>query len=630
MMVLGPVFHFELIRIARRWWLYAIRFAFGLILLLLLSFNFLTFVDPQKPWTVLTSPPPVTIAELARFGQSLFYSIMAAQGTLVCFLTPGLVADAIAGERQRKTLHYLMNTRIWAGEIVLGKLASRMLHLTVFVVVTLPILSLLTLMGGIDPVLLVWSYGATFSTGFLLAALGIFASTTIRRPRDAMLASYAYAILVLFGPAALRGLLTLPPAGPWTPLIDVVVSFNSWLELLSPLCLLTQSSLLMILGLTSGSIVDSLAAMIGAQAVAGTLVIGVAALLVRPAYRWIESRGAGGESRRGTRRRRIFPRPAIGSYPPMLWKELFVSGASRGPLRVLTRLGLILIVLGILTLVLWPAPKTFAEVLANGYWYHETDGYAAYAGRNEFSWGLRIGGAALMGVWLVTLAGASAGSIALEREEDTWTGLLSTPLDGDEILRGKMLGSLAGLWPLGATIVLLWMVGLVCGALHPVGFVLGILAFGLFTWYAIALGTYCSLHARTAWRAQGLVLAVLIAPHFCCAVPSPLYLTGFSLLSWSDVAGVLSMPMPTIRNDYEILPFLMMVGYFVGGPLLYLGVAFGLTQGAFRTFDVVVDRPRPRPRSPRLRHELVFLKPDTAKPDSGSALADADRDMLQE
>ncbi|MFO0960738.1 MAG: ABC transporter permease subunit, partial [Isosphaeraceae bacterium] len=241
MMVLGPVFHFELLRIARRWWLYAIRFGFGLLLLLLLSFNFLAFFDLQKPWKFLTTPPPLSIRELALFGRSIFYTIMAAQGIMVCLLTPGLVADAIAGERQRKTLHYLMNTRIWAGEIVLGKLASRMLHLAIFVAVTLPIVSLLTLMGGIDPVLLGWSYGATFSTGFLLASLGIFASATIRRPRDALLASYLYAALVLAGPTILSGLLSTIPAGWWSPAIDAVRDAISWPELLSPISLITQS-----------------------------------------------------------------------------------------------------------------------------------------------------------------------------------------------------------------------------------------------------------------------------------------------------------------------------------------------------------------------------------------------------
>lgn len=613
MMILGPVFHFELIRIARRWWLYAIRFAFGLILLLLLTFNFLTFADGQRPWMVLVSPPPVTISQLAQFGQSLFYSIMSAQGVLVCFLTPGLVADAIAGERQRKTLHYLMNTRIWAGEIVLGKLASRMLHLAIFVAVTLPILSLLTLLGGTDPVLLLWSYGATFSTGFLLASLGIFASATIRRPRDALLASYAYAVLVLAGPAIVHGLLTLPAAGWWTPLVDGALLVDSWLELLSPISLMTQSNLLAVLGLTPGSVVDSLAVMIVAQSIAGGLTITLAALVVRPAYRWIESRGAGGGGRRGGGRRHLFPRPSIGAYSPILWKELFVSGGSRGPLRVFVRLGLVLIVLTIVGLVLWTAPEAFQELLAYGYFYTDGTQYTSYMHRSAFNLALRVGGGALTGIWLIALGGAAAGSIALEREQDTWLGLLATPLEGAEIVRAKMLGPLASLWPLGATIALLWLIGLVSGAVHPLGFLLGTLALGLFTWYAIALGTYCSLYSKTAWRAQGLVLAVLIAPHFCCAVPSPLYLTGFSLLSWSDLPNIVSLTSTFLQIDTAALMGLV---YFVGGPVLFLVASWLLTRFAFRQFDAVADRPR-RFGPAGLSPEIVFIKkPGPNKPNN--------------
>ena len=66
-------------------------------------------------------------------------------------LTPALVAGVIADEKQRKTLHYLMASRLSSAEIVLGKLLVRMLYVTVLLGVSLPVLSLLVLLGGIDP-----------------------------------------------------------------------------------------------------------------------------------------------------------------------------------------------------------------------------------------------------------------------------------------------------------------------------------------------------------------------------------------------------------------------------------------------------------------------------------------------
>ena len=99
------------------------------------------------------------------FAFSTFCGITIGQEILVLVLTPALVAGVIADEKQRKTLHYLMASRLTSAEIVLGKLLVRMLYVGVLLGVSLPVLSLLVLMGGIDPRLVLLSCGATLSTG---------------------------------------------------------------------------------------------------------------------------------------------------------------------------------------------------------------------------------------------------------------------------------------------------------------------------------------------------------------------------------------------------------------------------------------------------------------------------------
>ena len=72
-------------------------------------------------------------------------------GTLGAGPDSSVVAGVIADEKQRKTLHYLMASRLTSFEIVLGKLLARMLYVAVLLGVSLPVLSLLVLFGGIDP-----------------------------------------------------------------------------------------------------------------------------------------------------------------------------------------------------------------------------------------------------------------------------------------------------------------------------------------------------------------------------------------------------------------------------------------------------------------------------------------------
>ena len=146
-------------------------------------------------------------------------------------LTPALVAGVIADEKQAKTLHYLMASRLSSAEIVLGKLLVRMLYVSILLGVSLPILSLLVLMGGIDPRLVLLTCGATLSTGWFLASLSIWVSTIARRVREAFFIAFGLECLWLFSPVVLRTISI--PGWPW---FDQVTHWlTEWLAASSPI-----------------------------------------------------------------------------------------------------------------------------------------------------------------------------------------------------------------------------------------------------------------------------------------------------------------------------------------------------------------------------------------------------------
>jgi hypothetical protein len=72
----GPVAHFELVRIARKRRTFVLRFVFGLVVFGIIALAYLEFSDARRPWY---NPGEVSLGEMARFGQTLFWSIMAAQ-----------------------------------------------------------------------------------------------------------------------------------------------------------------------------------------------------------------------------------------------------------------------------------------------------------------------------------------------------------------------------------------------------------------------------------------------------------------------------------------------------------------------------------------------------------------------
>ena len=96
-------------------------------------------------------------------------------------------------------------------------------------------------------------------------------------------------------------------------------------------------------------------------------------------------------------------------------------------------------------------------------------GPAAGQARLEFNIASRLCSAFWAWPDVLDLYGAAVGGVKREWERGTWLGLIATSLSGCEILRAMMLGPvLSRLRALD--IIALWTVGLMAGAVHPLGF----------------------------------------------------------------------------------------------------------------------------------------------------------------
>src|SRR5207253_2428882 len=116
----------------------------------------------------------------------IFCTFFCVQMIVVAILTPVTIAGAIAEDKERRTLEFVLATDLRSREIVLGKLVGRMANMLMFLIAGLPILSLLQMLGGIDPDLLLVSLAVTILTFFSLSAVSIWFSTMLRRGRDAI------------------------------------------------------------------------------------------------------------------------------------------------------------------------------------------------------------------------------------------------------------------------------------------------------------------------------------------------------------------------------------------------------------------------------------------------------------
>jgi len=152
--IFGPVLFYDLVRIARRSRYIFIRIAYAALLLLILWATYASFYDRY-------SNASVPAQEMSKVASTFFFYFLIAQLAVVVLLTPAFTASAIAEEKDRKTLEFLLATDLRNREIVLSKLASRYCNLGLLVLTGLPVLSLAQFMGGVDPDLVLAGFVVT-------------------------------------------------------------------------------------------------------------------------------------------------------------------------------------------------------------------------------------------------------------------------------------------------------------------------------------------------------------------------------------------------------------------------------------------------------------------------------------
>ena len=133
-------------------------------------------------------------------------------------LTPAYTAGAIADEKQKKTIQFLLVTDLRNHEIVLGKLGSRMAHLGLLLLAGLPVLGVMQFLGGVDPHLVLAGFAGTAVTLASAAGVSLLASVIARPPRSALLLAYVFIISVRRAVRArLRGLVLFSLAFLFSP-----------------------------------------------------------------------------------------------------------------------------------------------------------------------------------------------------------------------------------------------------------------------------------------------------------------------------------------------------------------------------------------------------------------------------
>jgi hypothetical protein len=276
----------------------------------------------------------------------------------------------------------------------------------------------------------------------------------------------------------------------------------------------------------------------------------------------------------------------------MLWKEI-TSLRSAINLGVSGRVASALIFLAIA----YGIGAAFYGTVSDDYWKggpygRSRDGITPIEG---VAMGL---GPTIFGLIVLLITSNSAGAITSEREKDTWTTLISTPLEGRDILWSKMYAVFYGVRYWYVPIIVTWALTVPFrpGILVALPFVVATHAVAIF--FACALGLRCSLQASTSLKSMGTALAImimgvtfvpLVAAGFAGLVTRdgvlPMFLLPFSLpVLFGSLHFVIAESMMSQRSTMGSEEAAFMLGCFCSFAA-YAVAAWAIYDGLVQSFD---------------------------------------------
>ena len=484
----GAIFSLELRQLARRPQTYATRVIYLGLLLAFLSFSWLVLsADRNGAGGVVQQAQ-----RRAETGETFFRVFGMFSVIAMHLIGPVLTAASINSERTRRTLDTLLMTPITAWQIAAGKLMSRLWTAIMLLALSLPLLAIVRLLGGVELSQVIGTLGLCAATALGSAAIGLLFSALVNRMWGVVLLAYLVEFSIYFLLPVLIGVILSSTSGPSRSSIS-----PGFLAATNPMS--TTGMILMGRGMLRVDWWPAIVVQVG-------LALGLTALtaaVLRRSARVIVANPPIAELLPIETKPSAGPPPLPGvvqlnesasavtragrevSDQPVLWHEL------RRPLmtRPWQRVTGIVLTLGMLILSYFAFGLTKALSEAS----------------------LQIAYAFIMQTLLLLIAIViSATVIATEKESDTWTTLIATPLSARAIVYGKFIGTLRRLlWP-WALVAAHFSIFAIARVISPMSWLIVIWTTVSFTTFWIATGLYLSLRCRRSTTAVVLNLLLPI------------------------------------------------------------------------------------------------------------------------
>ena len=439
----GPIFDKELRVSSRRRRNYVLRFAY---LALLTIFLVLVWLEEVQH----SGSSVYRISRMARAGQTIIMFIIWFQFLSTQLVAVVMLSTSISDEIYNRTLGLLMTTPINSFQIVMGKLFSKLLQLILLLAISLPLLAIVRVFGGVPWNYVISSLCITLTAVIFVGSLSLFFSIFSRR-------AYIVIIMTILTLGMIFALIPLLVALFWHSNLQEIISEKTLFSILfqpNPYAILAFSTEAMMSPRMGGGMpFYSWPLHCGIMLAVSTVILAASVSMVRK----VALRQATGQinisSRKGRSRKKAVLDPANQQEftavprrvkgPPVIWKELILPLLGRR--KIATLIG-IFVCLTLLFIAYW---LCFKEGILDDEGTHMLYAVIFMA----------------LGIMFTIIYPAT--SITSEKESRSWPLLLTTTIDDRQILFGKFVGILRRCLPIWIFLFGHVFIFSLAGYIHP-------------------------------------------------------------------------------------------------------------------------------------------------------------------
>lgn len=488
----GPIFDKELRVSSRRRRNYVLRFAY---LALLTAFLVLVWLEEVEH----SGSSVYRISRMARAGQTIVIFIIWFQFCATQIVAVIMLSTSISDEVYHRTLGLLMTTPINSFQIVMGKLFSKLLQLILLLAISLPLLAIVRVFGGVPWDYVISSLCITLTAVIFVGSLSLFFSIFSRR-------AYVVIIVTILTLGVLFALLPFSAGMLWNAITGDWPgrSLTATIFYHNPYGVLFFNTEMMMSPRTAGGMPFFFWPLhCGIMLVASAVVLSLSVSMVRK----VALRQATGQLDVSSRKSRSHKNAARGSVnqqdfttaprrvtgPPVIWKELRFPLLGRR--KIATFIG-IFISLSMLFITYW---LCLEERILD-----DEETHIIYA-------------IIFMGLGMLFTIILPATSITAEKESHSWPLLLTTTIDDRQILFGKFVGILRRCLPVWCILFGHVILFSLAGFIHPVAIIqMSILV----TWIVIFLsGTGLYFSSRFKRTTTAVIMNFALAAAIWAIVP---------------------------------------------------------------------------------------------------------------